>query len=297
MNEYKVKKLIVYPAGKWAKELLTLSRFEQIEYLVFDNEESCENFSDYSQGKDKVFSFDKLLEEDKNDILVIISDTRQYENCKEKLEKIGLIENIHFFNGWKLHKNFYRYSQRATNWVTYEKNSQLIHDDQIVWEMRAKEMAQMIPDDVNSIMDVGCGNRRLKKYLSSDIKYYGMDYLRQSEEVILCDFNREDLPNIVVDLYYMAGIVLYVNDIKKLFSQMINAKYILLSHADEMNYLRLDNNVGSLNSFVVNEREDYLTLADIINALWECGFVIEKVQYDYRERNNYYIRAKRKDLI
>ena len=47
----------------------------------------------------------------------------------------------------------------------------------VAWEKRAEFMAAMIPSDVKSIMDIGCGDKKLKKYLTQDIKYYGLDFV------------------------------------------------------------------------------------------------------------------------
>ena len=41
----------------------------------------------------------------------------------------------------------------------------------------AEFMASMIPSNVKSIMDIGCGDKKLKKYLNQDIKYYGLDFV------------------------------------------------------------------------------------------------------------------------
>ena len=295
-NQNNEKKLIVYPAGLWAKELLTLSRFEKIEYFIDDEYQQGKEFEICGHVK-KIFPFEKIVEEKINDIIVLISDTKKYQECKQKLENIGLIENIHFFNGWKLHKNFYSYSVDEKDWLQYEKNKNINHDEQTVWEERAREMSSLIPEDVKSLMDIGCGNCRLKKYLPDNMRYYGLDCVKREEDTLLCDINAEQLPKIQVDMYYLAGVLYYVNDIKKLFEQMKSAKYIIFNYFDEMNQLRLDGYCGGVPSHAINEREEYITIADIINTLWDCGFVVEKVLFDYRERNNYYFRAKNRRLV
>lgn len=153
-------------------------------------------------------------------------------------------------------------------------------------------MSEMIPSDSVSIMDIGCGNGRLKKYLPKNIEtYYGVDYVARDNETIVCDLNRERLPEISVDVYYLAGVIMYINDVKSLFMSMRNARYIIFNYMDELSAIRLDYGHADINAFMINRRKDYLSIADIINYLIDAGFNIDCIQYDFRTLNQYYIRA------
>lgn len=125
--------------------------------------------------KDKVFSYEKLLEENKDNVIIIISNSKRYGECAERLTQMGFIENEHFFNGWKLHINYYKKIDELISWEDDEKSKQDVFCN-TAWEKRAEFMASMIPSDVKSIMDIGCGDKKLKKYLNQDIKYYGLDF-------------------------------------------------------------------------------------------------------------------------
>ena len=160
------------------------------------------------------------------------------------------------------------------------------------FEYRTKRMAELMPDDVKTILDLGCGNERLRNVIDSDITYYGLDYVKRSENTIICDVNREHLPKIEVDLYFMAGFLTYVNDMGLLFSQMTGAKYILFSWIDETRYLRLDSKViddGKSPSFVLNNRGKIISMADIVNSLSENGFYIKRLVYDYKNYDTYLV--------
>ena len=70
----------------------------------------------------RVHSYEYLRNEKIDDLIVIINDTRKYEEIKKKLEKSGLIENIHFFNGWKLDSNFYHEVYADKGWQEFEQS-------------------------------------------------------------------------------------------------------------------------------------------------------------------------------
>lgn len=93
-----MKKIIGCTAGEWALKLYTVDRFISLEYLL-DEQEGEYGICGVSK---RVHSYEYLRNEKIDDLIVIINDTRKYEEIKKKLEKYGLIENIHFFNGWKL---------------------------------------------------------------------------------------------------------------------------------------------------------------------------------------------------
>jgi len=145
-------------------------------------------------------------------------------------------------------------------------------------------------------MDLGCGNGRLKKYISSDMTYFGVDYVQRDENTIVCDLNQEPLPEMDVDVYYMAGLLCYIDDIERLFAQMRRGKYIIFSYSEELLYLRLDGVYKNIWTPILNKRDGYLTISMIINALRRSGFVVDEVVCDYEKRYIYYFRAVRADL-
>lgn len=205
-----MKKIIGCTAGEWALKLYTVDRFISLEYLL-DEQEGEYGICGVSK---RVHSYEYLRNEKIDDLIVIINDTRKYEEIKKKLEKYGLIENIHFFNGWKLDSNFYHEVYADKSWQEFEKSdTNALKRQRQGWKDRARAMSQLIPEDVKTLMDIGCGEELLKEFLCKDINYYGLDYCERNKETIICDINKEKLPDIKVDLYYMAGIIDYVTDI------------------------------------------------------------------------------------
>lgn len=278
-----MKKIIGCPAGEWALKLYTVDRFISLEYLL-DEQEGEYGIVDFPQ---RVHSYEYLRNEKIDDLIVIINDTRKYEEIKKKLEKYGLIENIHFFNGWKLDSNFYHEVYADKGWQEFEQSdTNALKRQRQGWKDRARAMSQLIPEDVKVLMDIGCGEELLKEFLCKDIKYYGLDYCERNKETIICDINKEKLPDIKVDLYYMAGIIDYVIDIPNFIKQLSRAKYVVMSKTRNERFIRLDDKV--MDSGYMNYGISSYYCSNLITDMFEIGFVCRKMQWNYKQRDEYY---------
>ena len=278
-----MKKIIGCPAGEWALKLYTVDRFISLEYLL-DEQEGEYGICGFPQ---RVHSYEYLRNEKIDDLIVIINDTRKYEEIKKKLEKYGLIENIHFFNGWKLDSNFYHEVYADKGWQEFEQSdTNALKRQRQGWKDRARAMSQLIPEDVKVLMDIGCGEELLKEFLCKDIKYYGLDYCERNKETIICDINKEKLPDIKVDLYYMAGIIDYVIDIPNFIKQLSRAKYVVMSKTRNERFIRLDDKV--MDSGYMNYGISSYYCSNLITDMFEIGFVCRKMQCNYKQRDEYY---------
>lgn len=278
-----MKKIIGCPAGEWALKLYTVDRFISLEYLL-DEQEGEYGICGFPQ---RVHSYEYLRNEKIDDLIVIINDTRKYEEIKKKLEKYGLIENIHFFNGWKLDSNFYHEVYADKGWQEFEQSdTNALKRQRQGWKDRARAMSQLIPEDVKALMDIGCGEELLKEFLCKDIKYYGLDYCERNKETIICDINKEKLPGIKVDLYYMAGIIDYVIDIPNFIKQLSRAKYVVMSKTRNERFIRLDDKV--MDSGYMNYGISSYYCSNLITDMFEIGFVCRKMQWNYKQRDEYY---------
>lgn len=278
-----MKKIIGCPVGEWALKLYTVDRFISLEYLL-DEQEGEYGICGFPQ---RVHSYEYLRNEKIDDLIVIINDTRKYEEIKKKLEKYGLIENIHFFNGWKLDSNFYHEVYADKGWQEFEQSdTNALKRQRQGWKDRARAMSQLIPEDVKVLMDIGCGEELLKEFLCKDIKYYGLDYCERNKETIICDINKEKLPDIKVDLYYMAGIIDYVIDIPNFIKQLSRAKYVVMSKTRNERFIRLDDKV--MDSGYMNYGISSYYCSNLITDMFEIGFVCRKMQWNYKQRDEYY---------
>lgn len=278
-----MKKIIVCPAGEWALKLYTVDRFISLEYLL-DEQEGEYGICGVSK---RVHSYEYLRNEKIDDLIVIINDTRKYEEIKKKLEKSGLIENIHFFNGWKLDSNFYHEVYADKGWQEFEQSdTNALKRQRQGWKDRARTMSLLIPDDVKTLMDIGCGEELLKEFLCKDIKYYGLDYCERNKETIICDINKEKLPDIKVDLYYMTGIIDYVTDIPNFIKQLSRAKYVVMSKTRNERFIRLDDKV--MDSGYMDYGTNSYYCSNLITDMFENGFACRKMQWNYKQRDEYY---------
>ena len=135
-------------------------------------------------------------------------------------------------------------------------------------------------------MDIGCGEELLKEFLCKDIKYYGLDYCERNKETIICDINKEKLPDIKVDLYYMAGIIDYVTDIPNFIKELSRAKYVVMSKTRNERFIRLDDKV--MESGYMNYGTNSYYCSNLITDMFENGFVCRKMQWNYKQRDEYY---------
>lgn len=278
-----MKKLIGCPTGEWAKKLYTLDRFEKLSYFLDDEEGEF----GYDGLKKQVYDYSYLREENIDNIIVIINDTRRYTEIKIKLEEYGLKENEHFFNGWKLDSNFYYKVYDDKNWIEFEeKDNNALARQRAGWQRRARSLAQLIPCDVKSVMDIGCGECLLKEFLSQNIKYYGVDYQKRTDDTIVCDINKNRLPQIDVDLYYIAGVIEYVENIPQFIKQLNKAKYVILSKTRNERFIRLDDKVTDAGYMDFGIKPYYIS--NLITDMFEEGFVCKKMIWNYKERDEYY---------
>lgn len=286
-------KTIVCPFNQKTKELITLARYEMVDYFVDKNinvlkiEEGAS--LEYYPLK-KVYPIEKLCKEEKESVIIIVADESLYSEYKSWLINNGFEENKHFFNGWNLDINYYKRLERFRSWQDFEGENVMDYD---CFSGRAKILSELVNSvmDIKSVMDIGCGNESLKRYLRSDIKYYGVDYKKRSDSTIICDLNKESLPNIPVDAYYMAGLMTYIDDIDSLFAQMKNAKYIIFNIGNYMRFLRLDFQPQTVYAQAVNKRDKYLSFSDIFNACKKNGFIIEYMTHNWNIDRSYLVRA------
>lgn len=147
-------------------------------------------------------------------------------------------------------------------------------------------MARLIPSDVRSVMDVGCGECLLKHFLPREVKYYGVDYIKRKKDTIVCDINKEKLPQLDVDLYYLAGVIDYIENMPQFIKQLKNARYVILSKVRNERFIRLDDKIMDKGYMDYGISAYYVS--DLITDMFENEFVCKKMEWNYRERDEYY---------
>lgn len=89
------------------------------------------------------------------------------------------------------------------------------------WKQRIRIMSQYIAE-TDSVVDLGCGQKWLKEFLSPLNRYTGVDYRQRDGETIICDFNKYEYPNIPADVYFISGCLEYVDDYESLIENVAN---------------------------------------------------------------------------
>jgi 2-polyprenyl-3-methyl-5-hydroxy-6-metoxy-1,4-benzoquinol methylase len=81
------------------------------------------------------------------------------------------------------------------------------------WIKRIKEMSGFITPS-ESVMDLGCGQMWLSSFLDASNKYYPVDYTYRSDNTIIADFNKNQFPDLNVDVVFASGILEYIDNPK-----------------------------------------------------------------------------------
>ena len=78
------------------------------------------------------------------------------------------------------------------------------------WEPRSFAMSRYIDPECKSLLDLGCGEMHIRKFLDGGIEYHGCDYKKRDNGTIVCDLAKGEFPSICVDTIFMAGVLEYL---------------------------------------------------------------------------------------
>ena len=212
---------------------------KHIKYLVDNYNYNCSYTVD--RNAYAVYHPIKLYEENKNDITVIIASLAYYESVSEQLTEMGFVEGREYFS-------CFDYIQRK-----WEEAGELLPS----FEFRVKRMSEMISKDVESVLDLGCGNMHLKSYLNKDITYIPCDYIRHDDTTIVCDLNKDGFPDMETDVVFMSGILEYILEYEKFIKKACNCvqKEIVCSYVTLECYrdILLRKRMGFVNNLTMKE--------------------------------------------
>lgn len=94
-------------------------------------------------------------------------------------------------------------------------------DGRADWELMRKRFQMIaewgwIPNNVKSVADYGAGHKFIKALLPEAANYYPIDFIDRGDHTIICDFNKQEFPNIHAELSVCAGVLMYVEPAKEL---------------------------------------------------------------------------------
>lgn len=141
------------------------------------------------------------------------------------------------------------------------------------WFERNNIIAQFIPEYA-SVLDIGAGNKDLKKLISATCEYQALDCVGD-ESTIIIDFNKDDVKDMhldkVWDIAVCSGVMEYINDPMTFLTFVSkHARIIILSYIFEK-----DRTYHNKNGWV--KGLDYSDLMKLLSSLnIECVEFFDK---------------------
>ena len=197
-----------------------------------------------------------------------------YPEIAKLLRKHGLIEGKNFIStiDGKKYRLIHEKEGIQKEWKSYEIVKRLTKK---YWEERVSIMSSYIDSKNSSILDIGCWDEKLKKYIPTEMVYYGCDYIKRQDDTIVCDLNNREFPNIEFDCAFISGNLEYIVDVDWYFDNISRAKrQIILSYsALEYNpYVSRRKNETWVNHLTINEIVKAMNIRGfelIVSTIWE----------------------------
>jgi hypothetical protein len=82
------------------------------------------------------------------------------------------------------------------------------------WKPRSEAAAPLLADAA-SVADLGCGHMMLESSLQPGQIYIPVDLVARDDRTIVCDFNRESLPDTAATHFAALGLLEYIYDLQK----------------------------------------------------------------------------------
>lgn len=87
---------------------------------------------------------------------------------------------------------------------------------------RAKEVAaKLIGFGIRSVLDIGCGNMKLKEHLEpKQIAYIPADVVQRSPECLIVDLNTDPVPRCDAECVVMIGVIEFLTDVERVLAEI-----------------------------------------------------------------------------
>lgn len=150
-----------------------------------------------------VYGPEKLLEEDRDNILILIGSIIYHLEIEFQLKDMGFEEDVHYkwaigFCGdetcprlWK-HLEWKDAAENRAGLDRIEKSDEALN--------RLRMAARPVDfSGIRTVLDIGAANGRLKTLLPEGIRYIPVDYIPYSGETVVCDLTKYEFPELEVD--------------------------------------------------------------------------------------------------
>lgn len=135
-----------------------------------------------------------------------------------------LLEELWSYKKEQMRLLGYRVNNLQTFDSAYELNPAL-------WNPSRKFAISKLIPDCTSLIDLGCRKEKsVKTIIPAHIKYYPADFKKHDDEVIVCDFNKGEFPNLKTDVCLCVLTAEFVELLPQFLANMCNAaqKQILM---------------------------------------------------------------------
>ena len=179
-------------------------------------------------------------------------EAKSIEAYIDKLRKhrLGLLEDISAAT-----------EQNGSEWLVDGKSD--IYENPM-WDLRARHISFLL-DQPTKVLDLGCGNMLIEKYLPDNTVYVPCDIKSRNEHCLVCDFEHDELPS-VNDVSHIVslGVINYLKEPDFFLRQLARYKAELLltfKPKDLPGYLQGNHDLAS-----------YPTIDQVMKTLTSVGF-------------------------
>jgi hypothetical protein len=103
---------------------------------------------------------------------------------------------------------------------TLTERWQALHrDEDDPWSERAMRASTLL-SGCNAVADFGCGTMTLERYLEKGVDYQPIDIVARDDRTIVCDLNKDPLPEVGADGAACLGVVEYLFDVEAFFTRL-----------------------------------------------------------------------------
>jgi len=194
--------LVLYGMGGAGLRIAKWCDENQIAYIFADRDAERKQ-----KDTDKTVILPRQLKDQHSDANIVVASIIYFEEISRELLDLGIDERR--ILSYKL------FMPENILWSDLDNN--------IDWDLmrfRVEMFSEWITKNIRSVADYGAGKMYLREYLASDVKYYPVDYIRRSEQTILCDLNLGEFPEIQADAAVCSGVLEFIYTAEKLLAHV-----------------------------------------------------------------------------
>ncbi len=233
-----------------------------------------------------IYAPEKLLEEDKNDVLVLIGSIIYHTEIEFQLKDMGFEEDVNYkwgiaFCGDEICPRLWKHIEWKDR-LTNETN--LINTEKGEGPLSRLKLVSRLIDFTNTetVVDLGAANGRIKQFIPDDIKYIPVDYQKYSDQTVLCDLSKYEFPDLSKynkdnTTILLIGSIQHIPDWKWILKKITDAcNTCIITHND---FARINREYRRTNLTWSNAIFNH----EIILAMQENNFELTTA-YDYQLR-------------